>query len=69
LSAWRRRTCGDLTRAFGFGEPPRLDLPELPETEMALRRAEDGAATLPQPGVPVVQAMPRQEPGTRPRRA
>ncbi len=69
LSAWRRRTCGDLTRAFGFGAQPRLDVPELPETEAALQRAEAEASTLPQPGVPAVQAMPRQEPGTRPRRA
>jgi phospholipase C len=69
LTEWRRRTCGDLTRAFGFGEPPRVDVPELPETEAALRRAEDAASTLPQPVVPAVQAMPAQEPGTRPRRA
>ena len=69
LSAWRRRTCGDLTRAFGFGEPPRLDVPALPETEAALRRAEDGVRSLPRPLVPAVQSMPRQEPGLRPRRA
>jgi len=68
LSAWRRRTCGDLTRAFGFGEPPRLDVPALPETEAALRRAEDGVRSLPRPRVPAVQAMPQQEPGLRPRR-
>ncbi|HWE92411.1 MAG TPA: alkaline phosphatase family protein, partial [Tepidisphaeraceae bacterium] len=68
LTEWRRHTCGDLTRAFGFGEPPRLDVPALPETEAALRRAEDAASTLPQPVVPAVQAMPAQEPGTRPRR-
>ena len=68
LSAWRRRICGDLTRAFGFGEPARLDVPDLPKTAEALRRAEAAAVELPQPDVPLAQAMPRQEPGTRPRR-
>jgi len=69
VSDWRRRTCGDMTRAFGFGEPARLDVPALPDTAAALQRAEAGAVTLPQPGVPSRQAMPRQESGTRPRRA
>jgi phospholipase C len=69
LSDWRRRTCGDLTRCFGFGETARLDVPELPETEAALQRAVKASRSLPQPAVPDVQAMPRQEPGTRPRRA
>jgi phospholipase C len=69
LSAWRRRTCGDLTRCFGFGEAAVLDVPVLPETAATLQRIQDGVQTLPQPGVPAVQAMPQQEPGTRPRRA
>ncbi|MBI4081129.1 MAG: phospholipase [Candidatus Lambdaproteobacteria bacterium] len=68
LSPWRRRVSGDLTRAFGFGEPPRQDVPPLPETEPVLRVAERNAATLPAPAVPEQQAMARQEPGTRPRR-
>ncbi|HTT85717.1 MAG TPA: alkaline phosphatase family protein [Rhizomicrobium sp.] len=69
LSQWRRETCGDLTAAFGFGEPPRLDLPNLPETEQALKLAEEHAMSLPKPAVPEEQAMPHQEPGMRPRRA
>ena len=69
LSKWRRDTCGDLTTAFGFGMPPRLDVPSLPETEHALRMAEERALGLPRPTVPKDQSMPRQEPGTRPRRA
>ncbi|MGH6876560.1 MAG: alkaline phosphatase family protein, partial [Rhizomicrobium sp.] len=69
LSQWRRDNCGDLTAAFGFGEPPRLDVAALPETEQALRLAEERAMSLPAPQVPAEQAMPRQEPGTRPRRA
>jgi phospholipase C len=69
LSAWRRRTCGDMTNAFGFGEPLRLDPPRLPETAAALQRVENAANELPQPEVPLAQAMPRQEVGTRLRRA
>lgn len=68
LSAWRRATCGDLTAAFGFGEPPRLDLPILPETRGAVTRAEAAAMTLPAPIPPTVTTIPNQEPGTRPRR-
>jgi hypothetical protein len=37
FSAWRRATSGDLTAAFGYGEPPRLDLPSLSDTRLALR--------------------------------
>jgi phospholipase C len=69
LSRWRRDTCGDLTAAFGFGEPPRLDVPKLPETEQALQVAEENAMRLPRPDVPDQQSMPRQEPGPRLRRA
>jgi phospholipase C len=69
LTRWRRETCGDLTTAFGFGAPARFDLPKLPETEHALQMAEQRAMGLPRPGVPATQAMPRQEPGSRPRRA
>jgi phospholipase C len=68
LSAWRRATCGDLTAAFGFGEPPRLDLPDLPETKEAVARAEEEAMTLPAPVPPAAELPPSQEPGTRPRR-
>ncbi|HKS88635.1 MAG TPA: alkaline phosphatase family protein [Stellaceae bacterium] len=69
LSRWRRATCGDLTTAFGFGLPPRLDVPPLPETASALRLAEQRAMRLPPPSVPARQTMPSQEPGSRPRRA
>jgi phospholipase C len=68
LSQWRRETCCDLTAAFGFGEPARFDVPGMPETEQALKLAEQRAMSLPQPTVPADQAMPHQEPGTRPRR-
>jgi phospholipase C len=69
LSRWRRETCGDLTAALGLGSPARLDVPFLPDTENALRIAEESAMKLPMPSVPAVQRMPNQEPGTRRRRA
>jgi phospholipase C len=68
LSAWRRANTGDLTAAFGFGEPARFDTPLLPETVAALARAEQDVERLPRPDVPAQQRMPAQEPGTRPRR-
>lgn len=68
LSTWRRTTCGDLTAAFGFGGPPRLDLPHLPDTGSALARAEDEAMSLPPPASPAAEQLPSQESGTRPRR-
>ena len=67
LTKWRRETVGDLTAAFSFGQPPRLDVPRLPETAAAVERAEDSAMALPRPTPPAVPSMPRQEPGTRPR--
>jgi phospholipase C len=68
LSAWRRRTTGDLTTAFGFGAPARYDIPQMPETERALQLAQLRVVTLPPPTVPAEQRLPRQEPGSRPRR-
>jgi phospholipase C len=68
LSAWRRQATGDLTTAFGFGDPPRFDVPRMPETEQALKLAELRVMTLPPPAVPTEQSRPRQEPGSRPRR-
>ena len=68
LGRWRRDTCGDLTATFGFGESPRLDVPNLPGTVDTLRVAEENAMRLPRPEVPDEQMMPRQEPGPRLRR-
>jgi phospholipase C len=68
LSRWRRETCGDLTTAFGFGQPPDFTIPAFPETANALQVAEQYAKTLPRPQPPRAQTMPQQEPGSRPRR-
>jgi len=67
LSAWRRAVTGDLTAAFNFTLPPRADLPTLPETAQALIVAQHNAMALPPPQLPATPAMPRQEPGARPR--
>lgn len=68
LSRWRRETCGDLTSALALGAPPRLDVPKLPDTRERLAAVERTVLDLPGPEVPRVQAMPRQEAGTRKRR-
>jgi len=68
LSQWRRETVGDLTQTFGFDAPPRFDLPSMPETEQALKRVQRQVQLLPPPTLPAVQSLPRQEPGSRPRR-
>jgi phospholipase C len=68
ISKWRRAVSGDLTHAFGFGEPARLDVPSLPETKQALKVAAYSAAMLPAPRAPTEQIMPRQEAGARQRR-
>jgi phospholipase C len=67
LSKWRRAVAGDMTGAFSFGLPPRVDIPVLPETANALLAAEDDAMALPPPAPPTQPSMPQQEPGTRPR--
>jgi phospholipase C len=68
LSAWRRETCGDMTRAFGFGEVADTSVPQLPQTAQMLLDVEKEILTLPRPDVPSIQTMPQQEPGTRKRR-
>jgi phospholipase C len=79
LSAWRRRTVGDLTSAFDFTRP-NTKLPRLPPTTLANQgivangcptqpllladREAPLATTYPVPA----NRMPTQEPGTRKRR-
>jgi phospholipase C len=68
LSAWRRQTCGDMTTAFGFGQPADTSVPQFPQTAADLVVIEKEILTLPRPSVPSLQVMPQQEPGTRKRR-
>ncbi|MFF7731089.1 phosphocholine-specific phospholipase C [Streptomyces sp. NPDC008001] len=69
ISAWRRRTFGDLTSAFGFTDraphPPRLPA----DTAQQLEQAKWDVAHLPKPTLPGArQHPPEQEKGSRPRR-
>jgi phospholipase C len=68
LSAWRRQTCGDMTSAFGFGQPADSSVPQFPQTAADLVLIEKEILTLPRPSVPSLQVMPQQEPGERKRR-
>jgi len=63
LTKWRRETCGDLTSAFGFGEPPNLSVPRLPPTAGPLAAVERRLKIphLPLPAPPANQSMPKQE--------
>ncbi|MFC0039728.1 alkaline phosphatase family protein [Actinomadura rayongensis] len=66
LTAWRRRTFGDLTSAFGFASAARF--PSLPNTGRELARAIGNVETLPAPRLPgAKQKRPVQERGDRPR--
>ncbi len=62
ISAWRRQVCGDLTHALDFSSPV-YGLPDLPPTAAT----EDPASGSYQP-MPVSNAMPVQDPGSRPAR-
>lgn len=61
ITAWRRRTFGDLTAAFRFGRAPAAP-PRLPDTAGSLHLARYAAANLPLPVIPTRnQAPPVQE--------
>jgi phospholipase C len=68
VTAWRRETCGDLTKAFGFGAVADASVPPLPETAAALKLVEQRIFSLPPPMVPSRQAMPKAEAGAFVRR-
>jgi phospholipase C len=65
ISAWRRQVCGDLTSAFDFASPS-YGLPSLPATGTVFGQAN--CDPLPNPA-PTTNALPVQEPGTKPARA
>jgi phospholipase C len=65
ISAWRRRTFGDLTSAFRFHSSAQA--PVLPDTHGDLLVSEYEVSQLPAPTLPGAdQSMPSQEPGRRP---
>ena len=65
INHWRRRTFGDLTSAFRFGQQS-APAPSLPDATGPLRVALDEVGRLPNPTAPVAdQSMPVQETGTR----
>lgn len=67
ISAWRRRTFGDLTAAFRFADRT-APAPGIPDAAADLRRAQSEVTTLPAPSLPGdAQASPVQERGERPR--
>jgi hypothetical protein len=64
ISAWRRRTCGDLTAAFDFAHPD-YSVPELPATAPLVAAAQQDCRK-PQPQLPpAIQTQPSQERGSR----
>lgn len=67
ISAWRRKTFGDLTSAFRFHGKP-ADPPALPDTNANLTLTQYTAAHLPAPVAPTAghQVPPVQAPGRRP---
>jgi phospholipase C len=68
ISAWRRRTCGDLTACLDMRHAD-LSIPRLPSTApLAAASVHECQDNL--PGVPLLllQKAPGQEPGSRPRR-
>ena len=65
ITAWRRKTAGDLTSALGACRSRRV--PRLPSTTAALEKAEEAFKTLPLPPIPgAQQVVPVQGPGTKP---
>jgi len=67
ITPWRRAVSGDLTSAFNFSNPNGASAP-LPSTA-AYVPPDSGRHPDHVPHLPAEQALPEQEPGTRPARA
>ncbi len=66
ITRWRRRTFGDLTSAFRFGQSD-TNFPNLPDTAKQLELAKYEVSHLPKPTLPGKrQTPPKQAPGHRP---
>jgi phospholipase C len=66
ITPWRRAVAGDLTSAFNF-RTPNAKIVALPSTSAYIPPTQDRYPDY-EPPVPANQAMPVQEPGTRPAR-
>jgi phospholipase C len=65
ISAWRRRSFGDLTQTLELGQ--RAQPPLLPDTQSGVNLAAYETASFPAPTFPgAAQVRPHQEPGRRP---
>ena len=65
ITDWRRKTFGDLTSTFRFGDA-KTKPPVMPSTSGLVSFARFGATSLPKPELPAAeQQMPKQEPGKR----
>jgi phospholipase C len=63
LTAWRRKTCGDLTSAFNFAASPKTSRPRLP----AIKTSAPCPSTRNPVAPPSGGGIPRQEKGKRAR--
>mgnify|MGYP006090182805 CR=1 FL=1 len=69
ISPWRRAVTGDLTAAFDFNAPNYTWPASFPDTSHNVADSAAQCAHNPPPTVPLVQSMPKQEPGTKMSRA
>jgi len=68
ISAWRRKTFGDLTSAFRFGRGPAKP-PVLPDTSGQVNLASYGVSQLPAPTLPGADQTPPTQEKSRPNNA
>jgi len=68
ITDWRRSVAGDLTAAFDFARPD-FSIPDLPDTVPLITQSDEEENFPPVTTPPAgSQALPAQEPGSRPRR-
>ena len=69
ISPWRRAVTSDLTGAFDWDAPNYTWPASYPDTSSNVAESAKQCASNPPPTVPLIQAMPKQEPGTKMMRA
>jgi phospholipase C len=65
ITAWRRRTFGDLTSALGFSRTARHRFPTLPATRKQFWAAEREVRTLPKAAIPAAHQVPPVQESSR----